>query len=135
HAIAWRLFDHALMGKGDPPAWDVTAMTTTCAPGQERRTFHASGFTDLAKAEKAFASKEQRTTTNVSVSRASVEIDPLIHHGCRTVDTSLGVASAWTFPIASATTLLGHPRIKMRVRVIGVDAELNVRLWDVEGTR
>jgi hypothetical protein len=134
HAIGWRFFDHALLGKGDPPAFDVTAMTTTCVPGQTRQTYRAPSFGELAKSEKTFRSSEARTTTNASVSRASLEIDPVIHHGCRTVDISLGVASAWSFPIASATTLLGHPRIRMRVRVIGVDAELNIRLWDVDGS-
>lgn len=39
------------------------------------------------------------------------------------------------FPITERATLLGHPRVKMRVRVLGVDAQLNVRLWDVDGAR
>jgi dienelactone hydrolase len=133
HAAAQQLFDHELFGKGELPAFDVTAMTTTCAAETPRKTFRAPSFLELAKAERTFRSSEARTTTNVSVSRASAEIDPVIHHGCRTVDATLGVPSAWTFPITSATTLLGHPRVKIRVRVVGVDAQLNVRLWDVDG--
>jgi dienelactone hydrolase len=135
HAAALQLFDHALLGKGEPPPFDVTAMTTTCEPGQPRKTFRAPSFLELAKSERTFRSAESKSTTNVSVSRASAEIDPVIHHGCRTVDTAHGVTSAWTFPLTERATLLGHPRVKMRVRVVGVDAQLNVRLWDVDGAR
>lgn len=135
HAAAHQLFDWALLGKGEPPPFDVTAMTTTCEPGQARKTFRAPSFLELAKSERTFRSAESKTTTNVSVSRASAEIDPVLHHGCRTVDTTHGVLSAWTFPLTTSTTLLGHPRVKLRVRVLGVDAQLNVRLWDVDGAR
>jgi hypothetical protein len=131
HAALRALFDHELLGTGDVPPWDVLALTTTCLPGQTLRTFRAPSFAELAHGTHTLRSNQSRTTTNVSANRASEEIDPVLHHGCRTVSESLAVASGWSFPIAETTTLLGHPRIALRVRVVGVDAELNARIWDV----
>ncbi len=133
HAATRALFDHELLGTGDLPPFDVLALTTTCLPGQTLRTLRGPSFAELAHGTRTLRSNEPRTTTNVSVSRASEEIDPVLHHGCRTVSDSLRVASGWSFPIAETTTLVGHPRVTMRLRVVGVDAELNVRMWDVEG--
>ena len=131
HAAANAFFDHYLLGREQPVPFDVTVMTTTCVPGQESRTFRAPSFGELARSERVLRSTESHTTTNLSVSLASIDADPLLHPGCRTAPASHAAASAWTFPMPAAATLLGAPRLALTARVVGADAPLVARLWDV----
>ena len=42
-----------------------------------------------------------------------------------------GSSTSWTFPVCAAFTMLGEPALQLGVNIIGTDAEINSRLWDV----
>jgi len=42
-----------------------------------------------------------------------------------------GAMTSWSFPVCSTFTMLGEPELKLGVTIVGTDAELNSRLWDV----
>lgn len=53
--------------------------------------------------------------------------------GCRvmTTTTDPGVA-AWTWPLQGPVTAIGAPVVRLTATLAGTDAELAVRLWDVD---
>ena len=42
-----------------------------------------------------------------------------------------GASTSWTFPICADFTLLGEPALHLNATLLGTDAEINSRLWDI----
>ena len=42
-----------------------------------------------------------------------------------------GASTSWTFPICADFTLLGEPALHLDGTLLGTDAEINSRLWDI----
>jgi len=42
-----------------------------------------------------------------------------------------GASTSWTFPICADFTLLGEPALHLDATLLGTDAEINSRLWDI----
>jgi len=42
-----------------------------------------------------------------------------------------GASTSWTFPVCSGFTMLGEPSLRLATTIVGTDAEVNSRLWDV----
>lgn len=140
HDAGITFFDHYLKD-GPPPAQsDVNLITTVCLPGQTAQTFRGASLADLAKGTRVFASEAPRTTTHLSGALSGVGVDPLLHEGCLHVRTSaerarlpVGEGSAWTFPVKDGLTLVGAPLVSFKAVVMGADATLVARLFDVHG--
>jgi hypothetical protein len=74
-------------------------------------------------------------------SAAGVRTDPLAFYignggtgGCIKLPgapPANGAMTTWTFPVCSTFTLLGEPELRLSTTIVGTDAEVNSRLWDV----
>lgn len=133
HAGLNAFFDHYLLGAGDAPRADVTVMTTRCAPGAKRRTLRGPSLAALARSSVTLRSSAMRTTSNMSVNATSARVDPLLAKGCHVLPRDRGATSAWTFPMPRAVTIVGFPKVTLAARVLGNDADVHARLWDVAG--
>jgi pimeloyl-ACP methyl ester carboxylesterase len=131
HAALDAFFDHHLKGAVEPPRYDVTVMTTSCSPSVKRRTLRGPSLTALARGSVALRSSTSRTTTNMSVHPDSARVDPLIVKGCHVLPADRFAPSAWTFAAPRAFTLVGSPEIVLSARILGNDANVHARIWDV----
>ncbi|HEX5268629.1 MAG TPA: CocE/NonD family hydrolase C-terminal non-catalytic domain-containing protein [Acidimicrobiales bacterium] len=80
------------------------------------------------------SSTQARTTTNLAAGSESAALGNVNQSSCprMAVQQDANVAS-WTWPVTSASTLLGAPVITLKVRTTGVDAQLDARLWVEDG--
>lgn len=133
HDAQIAFFDHYLLGTPMPALSDVNVSTTVCLPGQKPESFHGASFQDIAKETRTFRGQEQRSTTHLSLSLAGIATDPLLHSGCLHASAKHPPGSSWTFPVASGLVMVGAPRLSFKVTVLGADATLVARLFDVHG--
>jgi hypothetical protein len=148
HSRGQAFLDHYLKESGPEPEFDITAMTTDCL-GQARQTFSATSWQGLDASTDSFSSSSitvssavpqqlsfAGTTTSGPASAAGVVLDPVVRSevngpGCLTVPAVVDTGIAgWNFSV-TPFTLLGTPQVAFTANVIGVDAEFNVRIFDV----
>ncbi len=111
-----------------------TIATTRCVPGQSLVYYTATKFPSLASKVLSFSSAApQSTNSATSPGPEAAGVDPITNAGCRTmaVQTDPGVAS-WTFSPSAASVLTGSPIVSLTAAMTGTNAELAVRLWDVD---
>jgi poly(3-hydroxybutyrate) depolymerase len=120
----------------------VETAVTNCDPQSFGPIWRARRWAGLTAGSVTFElSGGQQTASPLSDQRAA-GTDPVLRslagRGCITTDAPVapGVAS-WRLPAGNGFTLIGMPRLHLRVRAAGTDLELNSRLWDVapDGTQ
>jgi len=132
HGEARRLFDHVLLRAPAPASTrGVVAGATACLPGQRPGYLVADTWSGLATSSQTLRASEPHGFTNLSVSRASIAADPLFGgSGCRVVPAAHLSTTSWGFRVPEAV-VAGSPRVVVRARFVGTDAEVHARLWDV----
>lgn len=135
-------FVSAVLAGKRPPLPRVTVRSVGCLPGQAAATYHAASFAGIATGQIRLTGRGTVTVTgdpSPVPGPEAVETDPVANGalpgttgGCRVMSTTTdpGVA-AWTWSPATPVTLTGAPVVRVTVSLHGTDAELAVRLWDV----
>lgn len=131
-----------LAGK-QPQLPRFTVTTVGCLPGQPVRTYTAGSFPVLATTSLHFSAADPVSLANdptPAPGPESAQTDPVAGGalpgttgGCRIMSntTDPGVA-AWTWSPPGLVTLIGAPVMRLTATLAGTDAELAVRLWDVD---
>ncbi|MGN9779729.1 CocE/NonD family hydrolase C-terminal non-catalytic domain-containing protein [Micromonospora sp. H33] len=140
-ADTWRTANDAanrwlneILASAEPTAPKVTLNAVQCTDDQDGGSFSADRLADLANGVWTFRDDPRVTITNTFVpGPESAGLDPILNSGCRTstVRSDPGVA-AWTFRPPAAGTLIGAPVVRVTATLIGTDAELAARLFDVD---
>ncbi|HET9847701.1 MAG TPA: CocE/NonD family hydrolase [Candidatus Dormibacteraeota bacterium] len=131
--------DHYLTGT-TAPALDSSGQVTHC-DASAGLTYTQNDWASLAPYRRTFSSSQPGATTSAAGDQpAGALTDPILvaaQHGsvgaCVTVpaSTSFSGSATWDFPVTAAFTLLGEPALHLDLTIVGVDAEVNSRLWDV----
>jgi uncharacterized protein len=105
--------------------------------------FGGSSLGSLATARANFASAAtgHATASAPGDAAAGGATDPIAFYarngqkgGCITLPAALpasGAMTSWTFPVCGTFTMLGSPALHVSASIVGTDAEVNSRLWDV----
>ena len=130
------------VGVGHAPAATFQEQVVTC-DASAGPVFSSSSAGGAATARAGFGSTDpgHATASAPTDAAAGVATDPLAFYigngtkgGCITLPGALpanGAMTSWSFPVCSTFTMLGEPELKLGVTIVGTDAELNSRLWDV----
>lgn len=135
HDEGTALLRRALLGRGRPTPRDVQAAVTTCDPDVFGPIRRAATWDALAPRAVAYALDGPRALTSAGPDLRGPGLDPVVvssarGRGCLTTTAPAGPAT-WTLTPARPFTLLGLPRLTLRLRVTGTDATLHSRLWDL----
>jgi acetyl esterase/lipase len=115
-----------------------TALTINCLSGQPRLRITAGSFGGLATGAWRFRIKGSASTNSTTPpGKEASTVDPIVNGtvgpgGCRTmsISTDKGVA-AWTLTPPAPGILIGGPTVRATVAMTGTNAEVAVRLWDL----
>ncbi len=129
------LLDRVLRRTGRRPAADVRAARTSCDPKAFGPIYRARTWDALAPRTVRYAFTGPKLLTSLGPDFRGPEIDPVVAstargRGCLTTRQPAGPAT-WTVTPQVPFTLLGLPRLTLRLHVTGVDATVISRLWDV----
>lgn len=135
HDEGTALLDRALRSRGPRLPRDVRAARTSCDPAAFGPVYRARTWDALAPERVRWSLPGPRLLTSAGPDLRGVDLDPVIvssvrGRGCLTTTAPAGPA-AWTLTPARPFTLLGLPRLELRLAVTGADATLFGRLWDV----
>ncbi len=133
HDAGIAFFDHYLKDGPAPALADVNVHATVCLPGQRPQSFHGASFAEIAPRARVFSSADLRSTTHLGGALTGLATDPLIHAGCLHASAKHPPGSSWTFPVQDGLVMVGAPRVSFSVAVMGADATLVARLFDVHG--
>jgi predicted acyl esterase len=145
NAEANAFLDHYLMG-GAATLLDSTVQVTSCG-GSPGATFNGGEWAGLAPHRRTFSdATSQATTFVVGDQPAGALTDPIAiaaAHGGNGACVILPPGSimpgsaGWEFAVSQPFTLLGEPALHLQLTLVGVDAEVNTRLWDIapDGSR
>ncbi|WP_158554008.1 S15 peptidase family protein [Micromonospora deserti] len=125
---------HEILAGAEPTAPKVTLNPVQCADNRDVSSYSADRLANLANSVWTFRDDARVTTANTFVpGPESAGLDPILNSGCRTaaVGSDPGVAT-WTFRPPTAGTLVGAPVVRVTATLIGTDAELAARLFDVD---
>jgi pimeloyl-ACP methyl ester carboxylesterase len=130
-------FDRRLMGRsGGPASGQVDAFTQTCpreAPADG--PFQASSYRALARGEVEFSSSGTQTVLSTGGNPLTgAAFDPITGGGdaCRQVAAETAPGTAVALGAESrGYTLLGLPTVRARIATMGLNGQLDSRLWDV----
>jgi predicted acyl esterase len=137
HRLGNRMLDHYLRRRGRRPRLDVRSARTRCekdlfGPVTRARRWSLLGpraltldFPGSRQILAPLADPRAIATDPVAVSTRS-------GRGCvsTTLPPTPGVAT-WTAPVPRGFTMIGMPRLSLRLRAVAPDVQLNARLWDV----
>ncbi len=136
------VFVSAVLAGKRPSLPRFTVRTVRCQPGQPAATYHAASFAAIAVGSLRLTATGQATTASAPSpvpGPEAMQTDPVANGalpgttgGCRVMNTTTdpGVA-AWTWSPRTPVTLIGAPVVRVTVTLLGTDAELAARLWDV----
>ncbi|MGE5290726.1 MAG: CocE/NonD family hydrolase C-terminal non-catalytic domain-containing protein [Micromonosporaceae bacterium] len=136
-------FLSAVLAGQAPQLPRFTVTTVGCLPGQQVSSYTADSFPGLANTVLHFSGAGTATMVNdptPAPEPESTAADPVANGalpgtsgGCRimTSTTDPGVA-AWSWPVNGPAILMGAPVVRLAATLTGTDAELAVRLWDVD---
>ena len=146
HSYAQNPLDVWQQAHGESNAWLQTALvnrtpaqpavtvdTTRCGSGQTLATFTSSSFGSIATSRLGFSSAPSQSTASSNVITAEgAESDPITNASfCNLAANTDANQATYTFPVPSASTLVGGPVVNVTAAVVGSSAELAARLWDV----
>jgi len=142
NAAANAFLDNYLLGSGKNITGTFTVRVTTC-DGSVGPVYAAPRWAGLIQGRLGLtAPGAAQVTTSVPTDQpAGLDTDPIANGGkCIELPASAGGGpseAVWQFPLGTSVTLLGAPVVSLDVRVVGTDAELNTRLWNVapDGSR
>lgn len=130
-----------IMAGGQPTLPKATVATVACVSGQSTAYLSGDQLKDLENGSLSFSSAVSQTTTSVTgFGPESGAVDPILNGalpgtkgGCRSTSSGSdpGVAR-WTFSPVSAATLVGSPVVRVNATLVGADAVVATRLWDVD---
>ena len=134
----------AVLANRDPNEPAVTVDTTRCVAGQTLQSYGAASLGALETSTATFSAPGSQTIVHLIPTSPplgtyeGVETDPIVNSGCRSINASLsniapGQAS-YSFAVSTPITLLGGPTVGVTASVIGTDAVLIARLWDVDAS-
>jgi hypothetical protein len=131
-------FDNVLRGVGDPPAYDTEVAPLRCTAdvsGNPLSLVAAKSLGALQTGSLTLHAAKTATTRNTGGGSEANKLDPFYDgpYGCThmSTQTDAGVAS-WTLTTPSTpAVVMGSPVVTVSGRTTGVDAELNVRLWQI----
>jgi predicted acyl esterase len=119
----------------------ATAATVVCNASQSTTYLSGSNLGALATSTVTLTSSTAATTTSAAPPGQEAErADPILNGGapgtttgCVTMQsqTDAGVA-AWTFSPGTPTIVVGSPIVNLKATLLGTNAELATRLWDVD---
>ena len=130
-----------VMAGGTPTLAHTTFATVDCVAGQSTVYLTGASLGAIETGAVSFSSSLTQTTTSATGFGPESEVaDPIINGGapgttggCRTTSSGgdPGVAR-WTFTPSAAATLVGSPRVSVKAALLGTDAVVATRLWDVD---
>lgn len=129
------------MSGGVPAQAHTTFATVDCVAGQSTTYLSAERLEDLETGSLTFSSAMAATTSSAAVAGPEAfAVDPIANggfpgttSGCRSTASGSdpGVAR-WTFSPSAAATLVGSPVVSLQATLLGTDAVVATRLWDVD---
>ena len=129
------------MSGGTPAQAQTTFATVDCESGQSISYLSGATLSAIETGSLSFSSSLAQTTSSATgAGTESFQVDPIANGGfpgtttgCRTITSGAdpGVAR-WTFSPASAATLVGSPVVSVNATLLGTDAVVATRLWDVD---
>lgn len=142
---ATAFFDHYLQGvPGGPGPGSVTAYTSTCpVTAESSGPYEGQGLAELDPGAVRFSSAAAQTVAGSGDPTIGVELDPIVGTGEESEESGSDpqcqsfTARDWpgtavyTHLVTQSFTMLGLPTIRMHVRTIGNDGQIDARLWDV----
>jgi dienelactone hydrolase len=124
-----------LLGQGNStPTTTVTALVTHCPKTDTVDHFSGTSWDKIRSGLVTATSTSSRTTTNPAGDTTGLDDDPITNSGCLTTSSSPNdAATSWSWAVPpSGFTQLGLPRLTFGTwSMVGTDATLAVRLWDV----
>jgi dienelactone hydrolase len=124
-----------LLGQGNgTPTTTVTALVTHCPATDTVDHFSGTSWDKIRSGVVTATATSSRTTTNPAADTTGLDDDPITNSGCLTTSSSANdAASSWSWAVPpSGFTQLGLPRLTFGTwSMVGTDATLAVRLWDV----
>lgn len=135
HHEATKLLDAVLFGHSRRGRPDVRAEVTDCDPKRLGPLLRAPGWDALAPHSVTFELAGPAALSSLPLDLRGPGLDPVVAsmtrgRGCFTT-TAPPVPASWTVTPQQPFTLAGLPRLTLRLRVIGGDATVASRLWDV----
>jgi predicted acyl esterase len=130
-----------LLGQGNgEPTTTVSALVTHCPATDSVEHFSSTSWDRIRRGTVTATSTSVRSTTNPAADTTGLADDPITNNGCLTTSSSSNdAASSWSWAVPpSGFTQLGLPRLTFPTwSIVGSDATLAVRLWDVapDGTK
>jgi hypothetical protein len=124
----------AILAGRQPSAAPITWTTAACGASPTISTMSAGRWGSLATGTWKFTTTTPMATSNTSGEGPEASaLDPVANTGCRTLPlgSDPGVA-AWTFAPPATGTLVGPPSVHLTLSMTGADAEVAVRLFDVD---
>jgi len=130
-----------VMAGGTPTLAHTTFATVDCVAGQSTTYLSGANLGAIETGALTFSSPVAATTTSATgFGPESFAVDPIANGGapgtttgCRTTSSGAdpGVAR-WTFSPSAAATLVGSPQVDVTATLVGTDAVVATRLWDVD---
>ena len=124
-----------MLGQGNgTPTTTVTALVTHCPATDTVDHFSGTSWDKIRSGVVNATAASSRTTTNPADDTTGLDDDPITNSGCLTTSSSANdAASSWSWAVPpSGFTQLGLPRLTFGTwSMVGTDATLAVRLWDV----
>jgi pimeloyl-ACP methyl ester carboxylesterase len=119
---------------------NVDALVTHCPATDTVQHYSGTSWDGIRNGVVHATAPTSRQTTNPAADTTGTATDPITNSGClHSTASSNDAASSWSWPIATneGFTQLGLPRLTVDFSMVGTDATLGLRLWDVapDGTK